>query len=75
MCQVAVTGDVARTLMVTLHGQLEGRLKFIGPGAGGVEIVLATDETALAAELSARYGDAVAVTVCPDSNSCIATPA
>lgn len=28
-----------------------------------------------AAELSARYGDAVAVTLCPDANSCTMTPA
>jgi hypothetical protein len=73
VCQVAVSSDVALALLATLNSQLQGHLKSIGVGSAGVEIVLATGELALAAELSAKYGDAVAVTVCPDANSCTVT--
>ena len=74
VCQVAVSGDVARALMATLVEQLRGRYQAIGLGAGGVEVVLAQGETTLAADLSARFGDAVAVTVCPGDSACELRP-
>jgi hypothetical protein len=73
VCQVAVSNDVARALLATLTDQLQGRFRSMGVGGPGVEIVLATGEEALAAELSAKYGDAVAVNVCSEVNDCIVT--
>jgi hypothetical protein len=73
VCQVAVTGEVARALTAKLTDDLQGHFQSVGLGMGGVEIVLMPGEQTLAAELVAKYGDAVDVTVCPDVASCAAT--
>ena len=74
VCQVAVSGDVARALMAKLTDDLQGHFESVGLlGMGGVEIVLMPGEQALADELVAKYGDAVEVTVCSDAAACAAT--
>jgi hypothetical protein len=73
VCQVAVSGDVARALMAKLTDDLQGHFGSVGLGMGGVEIVLMPGEQALANELVATYGDAVEVTVCADAAACTAT--
>ncbi len=74
VCQVAVSGDVARALMVKLTDDLQGRFFSVGLGAGGVEVVLKAGEEVLADQLVADYGDAVSVSVCADAISCAAVP-
>lgn len=79
VCQVAVSGVVAEAIEATLIVDLRGRFSSIGGGLGGIEVVLAADEEALAADLDRRYGDAIelrvgalsyplntATSVCPD---------
>jgi hypothetical protein len=73
VCQVAVSGDVARALTVKLTDDLQGHVQSVGLGMGGVEIVLMPGDQALADELVAKYGDAVEVTVCPDAVNCLTT--
>lgn len=63
VCQVALPGDVAQALQAQLADQLEGRFLSIGQGTGAIEVVLASDEAALAGDLHARYGDAIELTV------------
>jgi len=63
VCQVAVSGDVARALIAVLTDDLTGRFETVAIGRGGVEVVLRAGEHALADELRAQYGDAVSVTV------------
>lgn len=72
VCQVPMSGDVARALMAKLIDDLQGHFQSVGLGMGGIEIVLMPGEHALAEQLVAEYGDAVEVTVCPDVASCAA---
>jgi hypothetical protein len=74
VCQVAVSGDVARALTAKLTDELEGRFHSVSVGAGAVEVVLMPGEQDLADQLIAEYGDAVDVTVCADDESCTITP-
>jgi len=73
VCQVAVSGDVARALMVKLSDDLQGHFHSVSLGVGGVEVVLMAGEEALADQLVEEYGDAVSVTVCSDPSACTAT--
>ena len=70
VCQVAVSADVARALMVKLTDDLEGLFYSVGLAAGAVEVVLKGGEEVLADQLVAQYGDAVSVSVCADAASC-----
>lgn len=70
VCQVAVSGAVSAALAAKLTDELAGRFSFVGVGMTGVEVELLPGEEALADELVARYGDAVAVTVCADTATC-----
>jgi hypothetical protein len=72
VCQVAVSGDVARALMVKLTDELNGRYSSVGIGIDGVEVVLMPGEEALGDQLVEQYGDAVNVTVCSDVAPCTA---
>jgi hypothetical protein len=63
VCQVAVSEKVAAALEATLADELQGRLWSIGPEMGTLAVGLAPDQQALAAELLARYGDAISLTV------------
>lgn len=63
VCQVAVSGDASAALQAQLTQELAGRFLSIGRGMGAVEVVLAPNEAALAAELAARYGNAIELTV------------
>ena len=74
VCQVAVSGDLARALAARLTDDLQGHFESVGLGMGAVEIVLMPGEQALADELDAKYGDAVQVTVCSDASACTITP-
>jgi hypothetical protein len=74
VCQVAVSGDVARALTAKLTDELQGRFQSVGIGAGAVEVVLMPGEQDLADQLIAEYGDAVDVTVCADDGSCAIAP-
>ncbi len=74
VCQVAVSGDVARALMVKLTDELRGHYQSIGLGMGPVEVVLNPGEHTLADKLVSEYGDAVVVTICPDATSCAGVP-
>ena len=74
VCQVGVSGDVARALMAKLTDDLQGHFQSVGLGMGGVEVVLLPGQQALADELVAKYGDAVVVTVCENEASCTMTP-
>lgn len=73
VCQVAVSGEVARALVAKLTDDLDGRFSSLGVGINGVEVVLQPGEEALADQLVAQYGDAVDVTVCPDPAACTVT--
>jgi hypothetical protein len=73
VCQVAVSGEVARALTVKLLDDLKGHFQSVGLRMGGVEIVLMPGEQAIADELVAKYGDAVEVTVCSDAAACTIT--
>ena len=75
VCQVAVSGDVARALAAKLTDDLAGRFSSVGVGGNGVNVVLMPGEEALGDELVAQYGDAVSVTICSDPSACIATAA
>jgi hypothetical protein len=74
VCQVAVSGDVARALVAKLTDDLNGRFSSVGLGITGVQVVLMPGEQALADELVAQYGDAVSVTVGPDTTASTVTP-
>lgn len=63
VCQSALTGDAARALIRSLTQELGGRFMSVGQGTGPIEVVLKETEEALAAELAARYGDAVRLRV------------
>ena len=74
VCQVAVSGDVARALMVKLTDELRGHYQAVGLGMGPVEVVLMPGEQALADQLVAEYGDAVKVSICTDTTGCAGQP-
>jgi hypothetical protein len=75
VCQVAVSADVARALYAKLSAELmPDQAASVGLGANGVEVTLLPSHAALKDTLSARYGDAVAVTICPDDDTCIGQP-
>ena len=63
VCQVAVSGAVAQGIEATLVDELDGRFLSIGRGLGAIDVVLAADQEATAADLLARYGEAVQLTV------------
>jgi hypothetical protein len=70
VCQVALSGDVARALIAKLSDDLNGRFSSVANGIYGVEVVLKPGEEALADELVAEYGDAVNVSVCSHGAAC-----
>jgi hypothetical protein len=75
VCQIAVSADVARALFAKLSAELmPGQAASVGLGANGVEVTLLSGNAELKEALSARYGDAVTVSVCPDEESCIGQP-
>jgi hypothetical protein len=60
---VQFPGDLAAALLVRLKVDLEGKYVSIGSTGEAVVIGLPAGEDELASDLSARYGDAVKVTV------------
>ena len=52
MCQVAVSGEVARRIEAPLVAELSGRFLSIGRGVGAIEVTLAPGEEQLAGELT-----------------------
>ena len=74
VCQVAVSGDVARALMAKLADDLRGRYLSVAIGMGPVEVVLNPGEQTLADQLVEQYGDAVQVSICPNVTSCTLVP-
>ena len=74
VCQVAVSGEVARALMAKIADELQGRYFSVLIGMGPVEVVLRPGEQALAEQLVAEYGDAVQVSICADTTSCVGAP-
>jgi hypothetical protein len=75
VCQVAVSGDVARALMAKIPDELRGHYLSVVIGMGPVEVVLMPGEQALADQLVAEYGDALQVSICADTASCTVMPA
>ena len=63
VCQVPISGEVASALQAHLVAQYSGRFASVGRSMGAVEVVLAADQEALAADLAAQYGDAVDLTI------------
>lgn len=59
VCQVAVSGSDSEAIQAQLVDELEGRYLSIGLGVDGLAVTLAADEAELAADLQARYGDAI----------------
>ena len=59
VCQVAVSGSDSEAIQAQLVEELEGRYLSIGLGMDGLAVTLAADEAELAADLQARYGDAI----------------
>ena len=70
VCQVAVSGEVARALTAKLRDDLNGRFSSVNSGVYGVDVVLKPGEETVADELVAEYGDAVNVSVCSDAATC-----
>jgi hypothetical protein len=76
VCQVAISGAVATALVATLTDELQGRFVSMGiGGSGAVDVVLAAGQQALADEISAKYGGALSVKVCPGPEACTPLPA
>ena len=63
VCQAALPGDQAAALLARLMVDLEGKYVSIGSTGEAVVIGLPAGEDELAADLTARYGDAVKATV------------
>lgn len=63
VCRAAISGDDVRVLHQELVQDLEGRFTHVGMGNGRVTVGLYAPDEAIAADLVARYGDAVEVTV------------
>lgn len=63
ICQAGASAEDVLAIEATLLEELRGRYLGIGRGANGLEVSLMAGEEMLAAELDARYGDAITLMV------------